>query len=211
MRNNTLIKLIAVFALLTMIATSALADPTTDVVIMGHQHVYSDWVITIYPTCEDLGERVKVCTANNCSYHVREDLAVTGYCDYNPATCTAPQTCKWCEGTTGYSLGHNYMSATCVAPETCTRCGATTGGLGSHDYMPESCTEPMTCVICGITIGNPGGHQYNSATCQKPATCRVCGYTTGSKRDHNYVNNRCTMCGRQNVSINSSENEGDIE
>lgn len=212
MRNNTLIKFIAVFALLTMIATSALADPTTDVIVPRHTCVFTNYEWVTYPTCFSTGLKRASCDAPNCGQH--DDMIVVKVeCDFQPATCTQPSMCEYgCGATRGEPLGHNYITnVNCMTYVYCSRCNDKTNELGNHYYASATCTEPATCIHCGVTHGSANGHYYYSATCQEPATCRDCGDTTGSKREHNYVNNRCTMCGRQSVSINSSETEGEIE
>lgn len=188
------------------------------------------WTRILDPTC--MTEGIDEARCATCGYHYTKPVAKTGYHDYNNATCTAPQICKFGCGTTlGEPLGHQYSNATCQSYATCIRCDDTTGELGAHNYSPWSCTGPVSCTVCGTTIQNPGGHQYSPATCGSPATCTVCGTpsgsalghdfepatcqhpstcsrcnaTTGAALDHLFVNGRCVMCGRQEAVINGVE------
>ena len=39
------------------------------------------------------------------------------------ATCDTPQTCRFCQETTGEPLAHNWVTATCQEPKHCSQCG----------------------------------------------------------------------------------------
>lgn len=135
MRNNTLIKLIAVFTLLTMIATSALADPTTDVVVLGHICSFTDYKWVNEPTCQEFGHKMARCDAPNCGK--RSDLYYEKVeCDFLEPTCTQPSLCKYgCGATKEDPLGHNYITAVnCYTYVYCSRCNDKTDELGDHYY-----------------------------------------------------------------------------
>lgn len=165
-------------------------------VALAHTHIWGDtWTTIKAPTCMKEGKQERSCLDSTCGYHDRRDVAKLPH-DYNPATCTAPKTCKFnCGTTSGTALGHSYRAATCVAPETCIRCNATRGGLGEHKFAPATCQKPSTCPVCGISIGSLGAHTYQPANCVAPRTCKLCGATTGNALGHSWNGNVCTRCG----------------
>lgn len=76
-------------------------------------------------------------------------LICSGCCiqhDWQPATCTQPETCGKCGKTKGEALGHTWIAATCTEPKTCSTCGATSGTALGHEYDPTS--DDFVCTRC---------------------------------------------------------------
>lgn len=67
--------------------------------------------------------------------------------DWQPATCTQPETCSKCEKTRGEALGHTWVAATCTEPKTCSVCGATSGTALGHEY--DTMRDDFVCTRCG--------------------------------------------------------------
>lgn len=83
-------------------------------------------------------------------------LVLSGCCmnhEWQPATCTEPETCSKCGETQGEPLGHDWEAATCAAPKTCKVCGATEGSPRDHVWAEATFTSPKTCSLCGATEG----------------------------------------------------------
>jgi len=53
---------------------------------------------------------------------------------------------------------HQWQPATCTKPETCQVCGNTRGEAKGHSWKEATCTEPKTCTVCKVTEGSPLGH-----------------------------------------------------
>lgn len=66
--------------------------------------------------------------------------------DWQPATCTQPETCSKCEKTRGEALGHTWVAATCTEPKTCSVCGATSGTALGHEYDVKR--DDFICTSC---------------------------------------------------------------
>ena len=73
--------------------------------------------------------------------------------DWQPATCTEPETCSICRRTQGKALGHKWEDATCTEPKTCTRCGETEGKALGHDVQEWTVTAAATCTAVGSRSG----------------------------------------------------------
>ncbi|MBS6195685.1 MAG: DUF5018 domain-containing protein [Clostridiales bacterium] len=112
--------------------------------------------------------------------------------DWKPATCTTPETCSVCQVTQGEAKGHDWKPATCTEPETCSICKVTQGEAKGHDWKPATCTEPETCSVCKATRGEAKGHQWKEATCTEPKTCTVCGTKEGEPLNHDWKPATCT-------------------
>jgi hypothetical protein len=93
-------------------------------------------------------------------------------------TCIGSARCLVCGTVQIIGNGHSYNNATCTSPQRCTKCGGTTGGLAPHtwSYIPQ-CVGSARCLVCGTvqTIGN--GHRwYYPETSGYPNNyCTVCG------------------------------------
>lgn len=53
----------------------------------------------------------------------------------------------------GKTHNHNWQPATCTQPETCASCGERRGSAKGHDWQEATYTTPKTCRICGKTEG----------------------------------------------------------
>ena len=78
------------------------------------------------------------------------------------ATCTEPETCRYCGKTQGDERGHSWMDATCNAPKTCRVCGETTGAKLKHIYNEED-----------YTLWYEEGCEYNAV--ERAPCARGCG------------------------------------
>lgn len=70
---------------------------------------------------------------------------------------------------------HDWQPATCTVPETCAGCGETQGDPLGHSWGEATCVLPATCSVCGETEGDPLGHTWTEANFQTAAVCSVCG------------------------------------
>lgn len=88
-------------------------------------------------------------------------LTLSGCCishDWQPATCTIPETCAKCEKTRGEPVGHIWKDATCTKPKYCEKCGEEEGDPAPHvsgdwireapDYVTALVWEKMFCTVC---------------------------------------------------------------
>ena len=99
--------------------------------------------------------------------------------DWEPATCTEPETCLICGETRGEPLGHEWENATCMEPMHCSICGMTEGEIGSHRWEEPTCAHPYRCEVCGLEVGDTLEHTWTEATYQQAKTCTVCGAVDG--------------------------------
>lgn len=74
------------------------------------------------------------------------------------ATCDTPQTCRFCQETTGEPLAHNWVDATCQEPKHCSQCGLTEGNTVDHQWSALTCAEEYTCTGCNTASGEVGPH-----------------------------------------------------
>lgn len=66
---------------------------------------------------------------------------------------------------------HQWQPATCTKPETCQVCGNTRGEAKGHSWKEATCTEPKTCTVCKVTEGSPLGHSWGEwKLVKKPTT-----------------------------------------
>lgn len=120
--------------------------------------------------------------------------------EWEPATCTRPETCTICNRTRGEALGHDWVDATCTEPKTCTRCGKTEGDPLGHNVEEWKTTKKATCTEegekqgictrCGENITESiakTDHSYGDWTVTKEATCSE----EGSKE------RTCSQCGEK--------------
>ncbi len=101
--------------------------------------------------------------------------------EWNPASCTAPQTCSACQITEGEALGHAWADASCEAPKTCSACKVTEGEALGHTWVEATCLAPKTCSVCQKTEASVGHHEWVDATTETPKTCSVCNTTEGER------------------------------
>ena len=120
-------------------------------------------------------------------------IAVAAFCgyyflyhDWQPATCTEPETCRICGRIQGEPLGHEWDDATCTEPKVCSRCGVTEGEALGHEWEDATCTAPKTCGRCGETQGDPLGHDVTVWVTDKEASCTEKGSRSGT----------CNRCGQ---------------
>lgn len=73
--------------------------------------------------------------------------------EWNPATCTNPETCAVCGRTQGEALGHDYQEATCVDPKMCVRCSEVFGSPLGHDVKTWESGAEATCSQVGERHG----------------------------------------------------------
>lgn len=81
---------------------------------------------------------------------------------------------------------HQWQPASCTKPETCQICGNTRGEAKGHSWKEATCTEPKTCTVCKVTEGSPLGHKWKEATCTEPETCTVCKAERGTPLGHSW-------------------------
>lgn len=66
---------------------------------------------------------------------------------------------------------HQWQPATCTKPETCQVCGNTRGEAKGHSWKEATCTEPKTCTVCKVAEGSPLGHSWGEwKLVKKPTT-----------------------------------------
>ena len=66
---------------------------------------------------------------------------------------------------------HQWQPATCTKPETCQVCGNTREEAKGHSWKEATCTEPKTCTVCKVTEGSPLGHSWGEwKLVKKPTT-----------------------------------------
>lgn len=109
--------------------------------------------------------------------------------DWEPATCTSPMKCKYCNATSGSANGHSWSAATCTSPKTCSVCGATSGSANEHswetDYYDKDASSHYTkrCKNCGKRSGSQSHTSelsYIKSTDKyhiNRYTCTLCGNT----------------------------------
>ncbi len=68
--------------------------------------------------------------------------------EWQPATCTTPETCVNCNKTRGEALGHSWEEATCSTPRKCSVCGITEGDALGHDYIYDDVADDFVCSRC---------------------------------------------------------------
>ena len=100
--------------------------------------------------------------------------ALGGECDWQPATCQNPKTCRKCGITEGDVVDHDWAPATCTEYEKCKACG--TINLDSetleHEWLPATCAEDSYCKLClKIAWDSKIPHTYSTTD----GTCTVCG------------------------------------
>ena len=103
-------------------------------------------------------------------------IPATGLHDWQPATCTAPKTCKVCGMKEGEQAGHQWDGGQAIYPVTCRLPGVTV----------------FTCTACGATKdrvdpADPSRHTWDSGKVIYPATCVRLGL----------IHYTCTGCGRE--------------
>jgi DNA-directed RNA polymerase subunit RPC12/RpoP len=96
-----------------------------------------------------------------------------------PATCTSPETCRFCGQTQGLPLGHSAAPADCSTPSICTRCGEELAPALGHEPSAATCTEPSVCTRCGQILEPALGHDWQEASYDRAETCSRCGKTRG--------------------------------
>ena len=105
---------------------------------------------------------------------------------------------------------HQWQPATCTQPETCIECGKTRGDILPHDMTEATCLEPSHCRNCDFSTTGLGDHQWEEATISAPRTCKICGITDGDPlpciHSFNAETEKCVHCGRDK-SVCPSESE----
>lgn len=95
---------------------------------------------------------------------------------------------------------HQWEPATCTKPETCIKCGKTRGEVLPHDMVTATCTTLAHCKNCNYETGNLADHTWKDATVSSPKTCSVCGATEGDPLPciHSFGKGAetCVKCGR---------------
>lgn len=128
--------------------------------------------------------------------------------EWDPATCSKPQTCSICGITNGDPLEHIYYDDcdvdcdrcgeertpphvwTNVCDPDCNMCGETR--TPPHAYITVSCTTEQICSICG-QAGEIPGHIYDNITCD--TDCNFCGdIRTVPHVWDNICDTECNLC-----------------
>lgn len=60
----------------------------------------------------------------------------------------------------GCCINHEWQPATCTVPETCSKCGKTKGEALGHVWTQATCTTPQTCSVCGVIGEKELGHDF---------------------------------------------------
>lgn len=121
---------------------------------------------------------------------------------WQPASCTEPETCAVCAETIGKPLGHDAAAADCTEAGVCRVCGQIVEEALGHDRTAADCVTAETCKRCGQVWGEPLGHIWLAADCRSPETCERCGETRGSRTDHSWSPagedspSICAVCGQ---------------
>lgn len=119
---------------------------------------------------------------------------------WQPATCSAPETCRICRKTQGDPLPHTW-SPSCLAPGTCTVCGAVQEEAPGHSWERSDCLSAGVCAVCGEPEPEAPGHDWQPASCESPETCARCGETSGSPLGHAWDGAAlpavCSRCGAE--------------
>ena len=150
-----------------------------------HTHDFSDWEVTVVPTCASEGEQVRECTECGKIEKVAIESVEHNLVDYVvEATCTSAGTkakrcteCNYVSDAEVISLpkGHNYAEYISDENATCTKDG----------------TKTAVCTVCGnkntVTIaGSKLEHTYVTLDNAVASTCETAGKETDMQ---------CTGCG----------------
>lgn len=146
------------------------------------------------------------------------------YHNWNPATCTTPQTCSLC-GVTQGDVVHSYTfevtAPTCdkqgYTTHTCTNCGdyyVDSYVDASHSY--ESVVTEPTCKEQGYTTHTCGvcGDSYVDSYVDvtehvyEDGACTICGDV--QVHDHTWEDGACAVCGRQLAEVIELSGDGKV-
>ena len=162
-----IMKSIRILCLLGIIVTTMICATSCK-----HTHTFSEWNVTIHPTCLERGTQTRTCTS--CDFSEQMELAALGHIEIEDAavsaTCTvegrtAGTHCGVCQSVikaqnTIPAPGH-LQAIDPAIPATCTEDGKTEG---SHCNV---CNE----IIIAQEVISAIGHQYNEGVVVTPATC----------------------------------------
>ncbi|MDE7086602.1 MAG: hypothetical protein K2O67_00230, partial [Clostridia bacterium] len=159
------------------------------------------WSITREMNCSREGRKQRVCIAPACTLTNNTEtdtieIDPNAHVPGDPATCTEPQICDWCEEVLAPATGHTYSNVW-SKDETnhwhAATCGhnVATKDLAEHDWNSGKVTTEPTCTQEGV----------------KTFTCNTCGQTKTEpvdKSPHNYSTawtkdetnhwHECTVC-----------------
>lgn len=117
---------------------------------------------------------------------------------WQPATCTAPETCMICRKTQGEPLPHTW-NGNCQTLGQCILCGAPQLELDEHRWQREDCLTAGTCAVCGAAEPEAPGHDWVSEDCENARYCARCGTVSGSALGHLWDGvskpETCSRCG----------------
>ena len=102
------------------------------------------------------------------------ELPATDRHDWQPATCTAPKTCRVCDMTEGAPAGHQWDKGRMIHPATCQV-------EGVIRYTCAACGETRTEILSV----DPTAHRWDDGNVLYPATCTAEGMARYT----------CTVCG----------------
>ncbi len=177
-------------------------------VISALGHDYDDGVVTIQPTCTEMGVMTYTCLREGCDHSFTEEIPANGHTEEiipaQDATCTEDgltegKKCSICgeilvEQKVISALGHNYDDGVVTAEPTCTETGVMT-----YTCLRDGCDHNFTeeipakghidedddyiCDICGEDLCT---EHIEESISGYDATCTEDGLTEGKK---------CSICG----------------
>ena len=153
---------------------------------------FSDWEITVEPTCTSYGEAVSI--SLNGLYTRTKILPKKDH-DIVAATCTQGAHCSKCFKYTSDVIEHNITDATCTTGKHCSMCDNTFSPALGHDYVDGDCVTPVYCRRCNHILYEAPGHNIVEATCTNKAYCITCNAVLSETFGHNIVNGVCVTCG----------------
>lgn len=149
----------------------------SSIYIQTESCIFSEWEISIVPSCSTSGEETRVCSI--CKYIERRIIPALEHI-WIDANCTTSKTCSICGITEGESLGHNVIWITILEPTCIT--------AGIKEFRCTVCNEVLdTDIIPAL------GHNFDDII--TPPTYNTTGFTTHTCNicDYSYTDNILPM------------------